>query len=185
MARRPKQFVAGFTEDPDQFLALGEKARSSGFKGIDCTMPYPVHGFEESYGLKWSWVGVAAFAALLTGWAAGFGMQAWMMSIDYPINIGGKPHIAWPSFVPVIFECGILFAALTTVASLIVAGKLRPNPFAHVVNPRLTDDLFSIIIPFHSEEERVKAEEFLSAQKLSAVEVHNFDLLDPRTVKGC
>jgi hypothetical protein len=184
MARSAKQFVAGFTESPDQFLALGEKARSEGFKNLDCTMPYPVHGFEEAYGLKGSWIGLAAFGALLTGWAGGFSMQAWMMTYDYPINIGGKPHISWPAFVPVIFECGILCAAITTLLSLIIAGKLRPNPMTEVVNDRLTNDLFSIVIPFKTEEEKTKAERFLKSQELSSVEVHDLELLDPRYIKG-
>lgn len=183
MGKPVQNFVAGFTTDPHTFLSLGEKARAEGFKDIDCTMPYPVHGFEEAYGYKGSWIGLAAFGALLTGWAGGFAMQAWMMNIDYPINIGGKPHISWPAFVPVIFECGILLAALTTVGSLVLAGKLRPNPVTDVVNPRLTDDLFSIVLPFESDEEKAKAETFLREQKIEQVEVHDLALLDPRYIK--
>jgi hypothetical protein len=184
MAKKATQFVAGFTTDPQQFLHLGEKAREAGFKNIDSTMPFPVHGFEEAYGYKGSWIGLAAFGALLTGWAAGFSMQTWMLNFDYPINIGGKPHVSWPAFVPVIFECGILFAAITTLLSLIIAAKLRPNPMTDVVNDRLTHDLFSIVLPFTSEEEKTKAEAFLKEQNVSEIEVHDLELLDPRYIKG-
>jgi len=180
---KAKQFVAGFTTDPDLFLKLGEMARAQGFKGIDSTMPYPVHGFEEAYGYKTSWIGLAAFGALLTGWAGGFAMQAWMMSVNYPQNIGGRPQISWPAFIPVTFECGILLGSLTTLISLLIAGKLRPNPMTDVVNPRLTNDLFSIVIPFKTEEEKAKAETFLKGQKLESVEVHDLELLDPRYIK--
>ena len=181
---KAKQFVAGFTTDPHQFLSLGEKAREAGFKNIDSTMPYPIHGFEEAYGYKTSWIGWAAFAALLTGWAGGFAMQTWMLNFSYPINIGGKPHVSWPAFVPVIFECGILCAALTTLFSLIIAAKLRPNPFTVVVNERLTHDLFSIVFPFCDDDEKTKAENFLKQQNVSDIEVHDLELLDPRTIKG-
>lgn len=177
------KFVAGFTESPYKFLELGEKARKEGFKDIDCTMPFPVHGFEESYGFKPSWIGLAALGALFTGWAAGFGMQAWMMSVDYPIIIGGKPHVAWPAFIPVTFECGILFAALTTLLSLVFSSNLRPNPFVAVVKDRLTDDLFSIVIPFVTEEEKSKAEAFLKEQSVDSIEVHDLELLDPRAIR--
>jgi hypothetical protein len=179
-----KQFVAGFTTDPHQYLELGYKAREAVLKNLDSTMPYPVHGFEEAYGYKTSWIGWAAFAGLLTGWAGGFAMQAYLMTIAYPINIGGKPHVSWPAFVPVIFECGILCAVLTTLISLIIAAKLRPNPCAVVVNDRLTNDLFSIVLPFDNDEEKSRAETFLKQQNVSDIEVHDLELLDPRYIKG-
>ena len=184
MERAPQQFVVGFTTDPHKFLELGEKARHAGFKNIECTMPYPVHGFEEAYGLKMSWIGWAAFGALVTGWGLGFTMQTWMLNFAYPINIGGKPHISWPAFVPVIFECGILCAALTTLFSLIFAAKLRPNPFTVVVKESLTNNVFSIVIPFSDDEQRQKAESFLQQEKVSEIEVHDLELLDPRYIKG-
>jgi hypothetical protein len=92
--------------------------------------------------------------------------------------------VSWPAFVPVIFECGILFAAITTLLSLIIAAKLRPNPMTDVVNDRLTHDLFSIVLPFTSEEEKTKAEAFLKEQNVSEIEVHDLELLDPRYIKG-
>jgi len=180
---KAKKFVAGFTTDPHKFLDLGEKARHEGFENIDCTMPYPVHGFEEAYGFKGSWIGLAALGALFTGWMGGFGMQAWMMSVSYPIIVGGKPHVAWPAFIPVTFECGILCAVITTITSLVLSSNLRPNPFVAVVKDRLTDDLFSIVIPFHSDEEQQKAKAFLQSQNVEEIEVHDLELLDPRAIR--
>jgi len=177
------KYVAGYTIDPHKFLDLGDKARHEGFKDLDCTMPYPVHGFEEAYGLKGSWIGLAALGALFTGWAGGFGMQAWMMSVSYPVIVGGKPHVAWPAFIPVTFECGILCAVLTTFLSLVFSSNLRPNPFAAVVKDRMTDDLFSIVIPYVNDEEKSKAEAFLKAQSVDEIEVHDLELLDPRAIR--
>lgn len=177
------KYVAGYTIDPHKFLDLGDKARHEGFKDLDCTMPYPVHGFEEAYGLKGSWIGLAALGALFTGWAGGFGMQAWMMSVSYPVIVGGKPHVAWPAFIPVTFECGILCAVLTTFLSLVFSSNLRPNPFAAVVKDRMTDDLFSIVIPYVNDDEKSKAEAFLKAQSVDEIEVHDLELLDPRAIR--
>jgi|SaaInlStandDraft_1057018.scaffolds.fasta_scaffold94223_2 hypothetical protein len=173
------QFVAGFTDCPDKFLELGEHARAEGFKDIDCIMPYPVHGFEDAYGFKGSWIGLAAFGALLAGWVAGFAMQCWMHSISYPINIGGKPHISWPAFIPVTFECGILLAALTTIGSLIIAARLRPSPFLKTIRERCTDDIFSIIIPVQNEEQINSAREFLKGESIEDTEVYNSKILEP------
>lgn len=177
MAKHEK-FIAGFTACPHKFLELGEKANEQGFKDIDCTMPYPVHGFEESYQFKESWIGLAAFAALITGWAGGFAMQAWMLNIDYPINIGGKPHVAWPAFIPVTFECGILLAAITTLLSLIIAAKLKPSPMMKVIRERCTSDLFSIIIPLYSDTDQAKAESFLKEQAVDEFEVFDASILE-------
>lgn len=173
MAKTPERFVAGFTACPDKFLELGEHARKKGFKDIDCTMPYPVHGFEESYGFKGSWIGLAAFGALLTGWAAGFGMQYWMLNVDYLINIGGKPHVSWPAFIPVTFECGILFAAITTLLSLLIGARLKPSPMMKVIDERCTDDLFSIVIPISDDEEKASAESFLKDESVEDIKVYD------------
>ncbi len=168
-----KLMVAGFITDPREFLELGEKARARGFKKLDCIMPYPVHGFEEAYGIGWSWIGLAAFIALLTGWGLGFLMQYWMHQVDYPINFGGRPHLNAPAFIPVTFECGILLSALTTLGSLIFAGKLFPHPCLKVVRARCSDDLFAILIPANDGEERARAEAFL--RETGVKDVESFD----------
>ena len=50
-----------------------------------------------------------------------------IMIIDWPMNIGGKPNFTFyhnvPSFVPVMFECTVLFAAhLMSITYLIKCG---------------------------------------------------------------
>lgn len=179
---RAKTIVTGFTTDPNKFLELGEKARAQGFKNIDCTMPYPVHGFEEAYGFKGSWIGLAALGGLFTGWVGGFSMQAWMMSVDYPVNIGGRPPINWPAFIPVTFECGILVAGLTTLVCLLLAGQLKPNPCMKVMREDLTHDLFSIIIPIKNDEEKAKAENFLKDEQVDDIDTFDASIL---TINQC
>ena len=49
----------------------------------------------------------------MIGAASGYLMQWWMVGIDFPINVGGRPPHSPPAFIPVTFELGVLFAALS------------------------------------------------------------------------
>jgi hypothetical protein len=55
-------------------------------------------------------------------------MQWFANVVHLPWNIGGRPMNSWPAFVPITFEMGILFAALTGTTAMIALNKL-PQPY--------------------------------------------------------
>ena len=87
----------------------------------------------------------------LTGCAFGFSLEYWTSAVDWPLNVGGKPFNSWPAFVPVMFECTILFAGISTVVGMILINGL-PNISKAAFDPRLTRDRFAIIIESSSKE---------------------------------
>lgn len=52
--------------------------------------------------------------------ATAYGLEYYSAVINYPYNSGGRPLDAWPAFMLVPFATGILVAAITGFASLLV-----------------------------------------------------------------
>jgi len=60
----------------------------------------------------------------LLGAAGGFGIQAYATGIAYPIDIGGRPNVFWPSYVPFTLECGLLAAMLAGFFGFLSANRM-------------------------------------------------------------
>jgi ActD protein len=85
----------------------------------------------------------------LAGAAAGFGLQWWVHARAYPLVISGKPYFAWPAYIPITFELGVLFAAFGAVFGMLALNQLpmHHHPlFKSKVFEQVTDDAFFISI---------------------------------------
>lgn len=130
-------------------LRAANSAREAGYSKMDTYSPIPIHGMEDAVGQSFTKLPWLVFVMGLAGAAFGFGLQYWTSVIDYPLNIGGKPLNSWPAFIPVTFECTILFAGLTSALSMIMMNGLpRPHhPMFSVPNfDRATQDRFFLCI---------------------------------------
>lgn len=147
MTRKPYGMLGHFYT-PDQALAAAARLRDARYQVFDVLTPFPVHGMDEAMGLKRSWVpwvtAVMAAVGILTAQV----MMVWIMVYDWPMNFGGKPFWAWPSFVPITFELMVLFSGITTAVVAIWAGRRRnvPQP-PKAANIGATSDRFVVWIP--------------------------------------
>lgn len=138
--------IIGSFDDPEAVIAAAKGARKNGWRKFDVYTPFPVHGLAEAMGIKRSKIPWITLGAGLTGATVGFLFQAWTSAVDWPINIGGKPMVSWPAFIPVTFELTILLGGLATAAALFVTCKL-PKRNDKPKGLRFTDDAFGLYIP--------------------------------------
>ena len=123
MSRRTVGIV-GLFDDPGALLRAAGKVRDAGFRRWDCHTPYPVHGIERAMGLRPSPVPALALLAGFGGLAAAVVLTGGLSAVVYPIRVGGKAFFSWQAFVPIGFELFVLFAALTTMGSILLFGRL-------------------------------------------------------------
>lgn len=124
--------VAEFS-DPESLLQAAERTRDAGYRRIDAYSPFPVHGLAEAIGFKDNWLPWVIFLAGVTGTIAGFALQIYALAIDYPHNVGGRPLISWPAFIPVSFETTILLASFGAVIGMLGLNGL-PRPHHPIFN---------------------------------------------------
>jgi hypothetical protein len=140
--------LAEFKTPADLFRAC-ERVRDAGYTRWDAHTPFPVHGLDGAMGMTRSKLPWIVLALGLSGAAGGFLLQTWVHSAAYPLTISGKPHFAWPAYVPITFELGVLGGALASVFGMLGLNKLpRHNHplFASERFARFSDDAFFISI---------------------------------------
>jgi hypothetical protein len=118
---------------PSELVAAATATREAGYIKTDGFSPFPIHEMDEALGIKRSILSFLIFGGGVAGALLGFGMQAYLMAVEYPLNVGGRPYISVPSFIPITFECTILLAASTAVFGMLLLNGL-PQPYHPVFN---------------------------------------------------
>jgi hypothetical protein len=140
--------IAEFT-DPQELLTAANAAREAGYTELDAYSPFPIHGLSDAIGFKHSRLSAVVLAGGIIGGLAGFFMCWYANVVWYPLNIGGKPYNSWPAWIPITFECTILFAAFAAVLGMLALNGL-PMPYHPVFNvPRFDQasrDKFFLVI---------------------------------------
>ena len=75
------------------------------------------------------------------------------------MNIGGKPALALPDFVPITFEMTVFFASHGMVLTFFIVGQYWPGKKVKLFDDRQTDDVFVVAIDeakLENEEEATK-----------------------------
>ena len=116
-----------------ELVDAANAVREAGYTMTDAYSPFPIHDIDEALGVKRSVLPLLVFFGGITGLLLGIALQVFVSYIDYPLNVGGRPYLSWPSFVPPAYELTILLAGFTAVFGMLFLNGL-PRPYHPVFN---------------------------------------------------
>lgn len=131
--RKPIYGLMAEFDNPTALVAAARRTREAGYRKMDAYSPFPIEELSAALGGHHDSLPLLVLIGGLLGGAAGFGLQYYAAVIDYPLNIGGRPPLSWPSFIPVTFEMTILVAAFAAVLGMLGLNGL-PTPYHPVFN---------------------------------------------------
>jgi len=171
-----KNTLYGIFDDEEVLLSSVKEIRSNNIEIEEVFSPFPIHGLDKALGLKETRMAIMAFIYGCLGLSLGALMIYYIMIVDWPQNIGGKPNWTFyhnmPAFVPILFECTVMFAAhLMSITYLIRCG-LFPGGKSGSPDSRTTDDKFLVVINVDGDTSSVK--EILT--KTGATEINEKDV---------
>ena len=149
--------IVGKFWDPEHLMHCLEEMHGKGVGIYDVFSPFPIHGIEQFMGIKRTRLTIAAFIYAILGLAFALILMAgvyrdwgadWFDGVltPWPMNIGGKPSLAWVDFVPMGFELTVLFCAHGMVLTFFIVSGYYPGKSARLLDMRQTDDVFIIAI---------------------------------------
>lgn len=154
-----KSYLIGIFDNEDNLLHAGKKLKQSNLSIYDFYTPFPVHGLDEIQNIERTRLPFVTFIAGATGLTIAILFQVWTSAFDWPINVGGKPMLSIPAFIPVTFELMVLFGALISVFAFFVRSNLYPSKNSVVFNRRQLDDRFVVLVELNDQSKKI-IEEF-------------------------
>jgi len=145
--------------DDDVLMNAVKKVKAAKHHIEEIYTPFPVHGLDKAMGLAPTRIAITAFLYGLVGLTVAIVMMNFIMIEDWPQNIGGKPSFSYienmPSFVPIMFELTVFFAAHLMVITFYLRSRMWPFKNAENPDPRTTDDHFLMEIPVNGNEDEL------------------------------
>jgi Protein of unknown function (DUF3341) len=116
--------VLGTFGEPAQAARAIRALHAAGFADVTTAMPAPFPEVVAALGRPRSKVGALTWTGALAGFAAGVALPV-TTALAWPLVVGGKPVVALPAFVVIIFELTVLVGSLTNLAASVALGWTR------------------------------------------------------------
>jgi hypothetical protein len=116
--------VAQF-DTPEALTAAAAQLRRSGFCEFEAYTPYRAEGLDRIVRPGRNLLlPLLMFGAAILGAAWGYWIQYWDEALNYPINVGGRPHNSWPAFMVGTFEIMLLVTVAAGFLGMLAASGL-------------------------------------------------------------
>jgi len=153
------KFIHAIYDDDDKLLDAVKDLKENKVTIEEVFTPFPVHGLDHVMGLAPTRIAIAAFLYGCVGFTFALLMINYIMIVDWPQNIGGKPSFSFqenmPAFVPVMFELTVFFTGHLMVITFYLRSKLWPFKSAENPIPSTTDDKFLMQVFVKGDEEKL------------------------------
>lgn len=164
-------------DSPSAVVGAARRTYEAGYRQINAYSPFPIEELSEAIGYHRDYVALVTLAGGVFGALGGFMLQYWTSAIDYPLNVGGRPLLSLPAFIPITFECTILMASFGAFLGNLLMNRL-PQPYHPTFNvpsfARASQDRFFLCVksddPMYN---RPRTGAFLKS--LGAIEVSNVE----------
>ena len=136
--------IIGIFDSKMDLLAGIEATQSKNFTIDEIYTPYPVMEAIDALKRKSRFT----IAAFIYGAAAVIGVLSflyWTSVIDWPINYGGKPTNAFPSFIIITLVLTILTVTLGSLFTFSLRAEIYPGKKYFLPDERATDDKFVML----------------------------------------
>ena len=138
-------YLLGVFKDEETLLSAFRKMKEQEIEIEDIFTPYPIHEILENQGRK--------SRMTIVGWFYGFfatiGVLAFLIYtavIDWPLNYGGKPSNAFPSFLVITIILVIFSITILSLFTFSWRANLWPSNVKPIFHERATDDKFVILV---------------------------------------
>jgi hypothetical protein len=112
----------------DSLYGAARALQDAGHAALDFYSPYPLPDSDRVLRLKRSPIPLIAGVAATIGVITAVLMQWWMNDVDYAIQVGNRNAVPSPTWVPIMFELGVLMAGVSIFLGLM--GLFRfPKPY--------------------------------------------------------
>lgn len=165
-----KKFIVGNFLDEAVLFPAVKSVRKAGYKIHDVYTPFPIHGLDKAMGLRDTSLHTAGFIYGITGTATAVGFITWALTVDWPLNFGGKPFFSLPAWIPITFELTVLFASIGMVLTFCYLCQLAPFVKKDHFDLRSTDDHF--VMALEATDKTNEAEAIAFLQSLGAKDVN-------------
>ncbi len=142
--KKPQRTIIGVFGSEDSLMDALCRLLAEKLEPVEMYSPYPVHEALRALKRRSRISTVSWFYGFLGGLSI-LAFLYYTAVISWPLDFGGKPYNAFPSFVVITLVLIILTVTIFTLLTLSIRAKLYPFKKAQVIDERVTDDKFLLV----------------------------------------